>query len=338
MIDDLVQLDGVAKHFPIGGGLFGRSTAHVRAVDGVSFAIREGQTFGLVGESGCGKSTIAMLLVKLLEPTAGRITFAGTDLAGLKGAALKSFRSRVQIVFQDPYGSLDPRQTMLKALIEPLFTLKVVRDHAAAVTRAEQALELVGLDREVLRRLPHELSGGQRQRLVVARALAVGPRFVILDEPTSSVDVSLQAQILSLLADLKRQQGLTYLLISHNLVVIRYMSDVVAVMYLGKIVEMATSEEVFTRPLHPYTVALISAIPVPDPEAATIAALAKGDVPSPVNVPPGCRYHPRCPYAEVVCRKEEPPLRELGPGHLGACHFPGVASGVRLRNGHVLAS
>jgi oligopeptide/dipeptide ABC transporter ATP-binding protein len=296
-------------------------------VDGVSFGIREGQTFGLVGESGCGKSTIAMLLVKLLEPTTGRLAFEGADLARLDRGAVKDFRRRVQIVFQDPYGSLDPRQTMLKALIEPLFTLKVVADRAAAVARAEQALELVGLDREVMKRLPHELSGGQRQRLVVARALTVGPRFVILDEPTSSVDVSLQAQILSLLADLKRRQGLTYLLISHNLVVIRYMSDVVAVMYLGKVVEMAASDELFTRPLHPYTVALISAIPVPDPEASTVAALAKGDVPSPVNVPPGCRYHPRCPYAEAVCRQEEPPLREVRAGHFGACHFPGVAGG-----------
>jgi oligopeptide/dipeptide ABC transporter ATP-binding protein len=310
----------------VGGGFFGRSAARVRAVDDVSFGIREGETFGLVGESGCGKSTIAMLLVKLLEPTAGRLAFDGADLARLDRSTVKDFRRRVQIVFQDPYGSLDPRQTMLKALIEPLFTLKVVADRATAVARSERALELVGLDREVLKRLPHELSGGQRQRLVVARALAVGPRFVILDEPTSSVDVSLQAQILSLLADLKRRQGLTYLLISHNLVVIRYMSDVVAVMYLGKIVEMAASEELFTRPLHPYTVALISAIPVPDPDASTIAALAKGDVPSPVNVPPGCRYHPRCPYAEAICRQEEPPLRELRTGHRAACHFPGVAS------------
>ncbi|HEY3099034.1 MAG TPA: ABC transporter ATP-binding protein [Methylomirabilota bacterium] len=325
--DDLVQLDGVAKHFAVGGGFFGRMAARVKAVDGVSFGIREGQTFGLVGESGCGKSTIAMLLVKLLEPTAGRLTFERADLARLDRGAMKDFRRHVQIVFQDPYGSLDPRQTMLKALMEPLFTLKVVANRAAALARAERALEMVGLDREVLKRLPHELSGGQRQRLVVARALAVGPRFVILDEPTSSVDVSLQAQILSLLADLKRRQGLTYLLISHNLVVIRYMSDVVAVMYLGKIVEMASSEELFTRPLHPYTVALISAIPVPDPEASAITALAKGDVPSAVNVPSGCRYHPRCPYAQAVCREQEPPLRELRAGHYGACHFPGVAAG-----------
>jgi oligopeptide/dipeptide ABC transporter ATP-binding protein len=326
----LVQLDRVARHFPVGGGFFGRATAHVRAVDGLSFGIREGQTFGLVGESGCGKSTLAMLLVKLLEPTTGRIAFEGADLAGLRRRALKQFRRRVQIVFQDPYGSLDPRQTMLSALVEPLLTLNVAADRAAAVEVAQRSLELVGLDREVLKRLPHELSGGQRQRVVVARALSVGPRFVILDEPTSSVDVSLQAQILSLLAELKRQRGLTYLLISHNLVVVRYMSDVVAVMYLGKIVEMAASEELFTRPLHPYTVALISAIPVPDPEAATIAALAKGDVPSPVNIPPGCRYHPRCPYAEAICRVEEPPLRELRAGHHGACHFPGIATGARV--------
>ena len=324
----LLDVKGLVKHFPVRSHLLEWRPGHVRALDGVDFEVPPGQTFGLVGESGCGKSTIAMLLVKLLEPTAGRVVFEGGVLGELTRRALRSFRRRVQIVFQDPYGSLDPRQTMLKALIEPLFTLNVVADRAAAVERAEQALQLVGLDREVLKRLPHELSGGQRQRLVVARALAVGPRFVILDEPTSSVDVSLQAQILSLLADLKRRQGLTYLLISHNLVVIRYMSDVVAVMYLGKIVEMARAEELFTRPLHPYTVALISAIPVPDPEASRIAALAKGDVPSPVNVPSGCRYHPRCPYAEPVCRVQEPPLSELRPAHHAACHFPGVASGA----------
>jgi oligopeptide/dipeptide ABC transporter ATP-binding protein len=323
-----VEVKGLAKHFPVGRGFFGRRTAHVRAVDGLSFHIPPGRTFGLVGESGCGKTTVAMLLVKLLEPTVGHIAFDGHDLALLKGSALKEFRRRVQIVFQDPYGSLDPRQTMLKALIEPLFTLNVVAGRAQGVDRAVEAIERVGLDAEVLTRLPHELSGGQRQRVVIARALAVGPRFVILDEPTSSVDVSIQAQILSLLAELKRTHGLTYLLISHNLVVTRYMSDVVAVMYLGKIVEMADSAELFSRPLHPYSAALIAAIPVPDPAAATIAALAKGDVPSPVNIPPGCRYHPRCPYAERVCREEAPPLRELRTGHRAACHFPGVASGT----------
>jgi len=325
--EPFVVVENVAKHFPV-RGFFGRRTAPVKAVDGLSFQIPRGRTFGLVGESGCGKTTIAMLLVKLLAPTAGHIRFDGTDLAGLKGPAIKEFRRRVQIVFQDPYGSLDPRQPMLKALIEPLATLNVVANRARAVDRAVESIELVGLDRELLKRLPHELSGGQRQRLVIARALAVGPRFVILDEPTASVDVSIQAQILSLLAALKAQQELTYLLISHNLVVVRYMSDVVAVMYLGRIVEMADAAELFTRPLHPYSSALISAIPIPDPDARTITALAKGDVPSPVNTPAGCRYHPRCPYAERVCTEQEPPLTELTPGHHAACHFPGIAAGV----------
>lgn len=332
-----LEVKDLVKHFPVGRGFFGRRAGQVKAVDGLSFQIRHGGTFGLVGESGCGKTTIAMLLVKLLEPTVGRICFDGKDIALLKGSAVKEFRTRVQIVFQDPYGSLDPRQTMLSALTEPLFTLNVAAGRARAVDRAVESLELVGLDAEVLNRLPHELSGGQRQRLVIARALAVGPRFMVLDEPTSSVDVSIQAQILSLLEELKRGQGLTYLLISHNLVVIRYMSDVVAVMYLGKIVEMADSAELFAHPLHPYSSALISAIPVPDPEASTIAALAKGDVPSPVNLPPGCRYHPRCPYAEKVCGEEEPPLTALRTGHYAACHFPGVASSnpalQRPRNG-----
>ena len=323
----LLEVTDVEKHFPAGRSFFGRAALPVKAVDGLSFHIDQGRTFGLVGESGCGKTTLGMLLVKLMEPTRGRIVFGGHDVARLRGRALRDFRRRVQVVFQDPYGSLDPRQTMAKALTEPLSTLNVVADRTKAMDRVLASIDLVGLDAEVLRRLPHELSGGQRQRLVIARALAVGPRFVILDEPTSSVDVSIQAQILSLLADLKTRQGLTYLLISHNLVVTRYMSDTVAVMYLGKIVEMADSAELFSRPLHPYSAALISAIPVPDPEAATIAALARGDVPSPVNIPAGCRYHPRCPYAERICREQEPPLSELRTGHHAACHFPGVASG-----------
>lgn len=320
-----LEVKNLVKHFPVGRGFFGRPAAHVKAVDGLSFQIRRGRTFGLVGESGCGKTTIAMLLVKLLEPTGGHIRFEGNDIALLKGPAIKEFRRRVQIVFQDPYGALDPRQTMLNALTEPLFALSVAADRAQAVDRAVEFIELVGLDVEVLKRLPHELSGGQRQRLVVARALAVGPRFVVLDEPTSSVDVSLQAQILSLLEELKGRQGLTYLLISHNLVVIRYMSDVVAVMYLGKIVEMAESAALFAHPLHPYSSALISAIPVPDPEAPRVTALAKGDVPSPMRLPSGCRYHPRCPYAERVCKETEPPLMELRSGHYAACHFPGAS-------------
>jgi peptide/nickel transport system ATP-binding protein len=318
----LLEVNALVKHFPVRSGFFGRTVESVKAVDGIDFQIRSGRTFGLVGESGCGKSTLAMLLVKLMEPSTGRICFEGKDLSGLERRAIKDFRRRVQLVFQDPYGSLDPRQGMLSAMTEPLFTLGIAGDRGDAVRRAEEAIHLVGLDTEILKRLPHELSGGQRQRIAIARALALAPRLVILDEPTSSVDVSVQAQILSLLEVLKQQQGLTYLLISHNLVVVRYMSDVVAVMYLGKIVEMAESAELFTAPLHPYSCALISAIPVPDPAAPTLQALARGDVSSPVNIPSGCRYHPRCAYAENICREQEPPLTELKSGHYAACHFP----------------
>ncbi|HYB40748.1 MAG TPA: oligopeptide/dipeptide ABC transporter ATP-binding protein [Candidatus Methylomirabilis sp.] len=323
----ILEATGLVKHFPLRGRLFERRTAHVRAVDGVDFGVPPGTTFGLVGESGCGKTTVAMLLVKLFAPTAGRIAFEGQDLGDVRGRALREFRKRVQIVFQDPHGSLDPRQAMRSALVEPLLTLGVAADRSRALDRAVESVEMVGLDAEILGRLPHELSGGQRQRVVIARALSVAPRLVILDEPTSSVDVSVQAQILSLLAELRRRQGLTYFLISHNLVVVRYMSDVVAVMYLGKIVEMAESAALFTAALHPYSTALISAIPVPDPDAPAVGALAEGDVPSPVRLPSGCRYHPRCPYAEPVCREVDPPLVELRPGHRAACHFPGVASG-----------
>jgi oligopeptide/dipeptide ABC transporter ATP-binding protein len=322
-------VSGLVKHFPVKSGFFGRSAGRVNAVDGIDFQIGSGRTFGLVGESGCGKTTVAMLLVKLLDPTSGQISFDGRDIAGLTRGGLTEFRRNVQIVFQDPYGSLDPRQTIMKALMEPLFTLKISPDRAQAADTVVKSIERVGLDVEVLKRLPHELSGGQRQRVVIARALAVGPRFIVLDEPTSSVDVSIQAQILTLLEELKRRHGLTYLLISHNLVVIRHMSDAVAVMYLGKIVEIAESAELFIHPLHPYSSALIAAIPVPDPEAPKVTALAKGDVPSPVRLPPGCRYHPRCPYAAAVCQEKEPPLVELRTGHYTACHFPGVGTGSR---------
>jgi oligopeptide/dipeptide ABC transporter ATP-binding protein len=324
----LLEVGGLAKHFSLRRRLFGRHADTVKAVDGVDFAIRTGHTFGLVGESGCGKSTLATLLVKLVEPTAGHIRFDGQYLAALDRRSLKDFRRRVQLVFQDPYGSLDPRQGVLSALVEPLFALGLASGRADAVRRAEEAVALVGLDREVFKRLPHELSGGQRRRIAIARALALMPQLVILDEPTSSVDVSVQAQILGLLQELKERRGLTYLLISHNLVVVRWMSDTVAVMYLGKIVEMAPAPDLFAAPLHPYSAALISAIPVPDPEAPTLAALARGDVSSPVDIPSGCRYHPRCPYAASRCHKQEPPLTQIRPGHWAACHFPGIAPQV----------
>ena len=318
----IVEVSELAKHFPLRGGLWRRSAGFVKAVDGIGFEIAAGQTFGLVGESGCGKSTLAMLLVKLLEPSGGLIRLDGNDIAGIKGDAMREFRKRVQLVFQDPYSSLDPRQTISGALSEPVTALGLAASRADAMRRAEGAVDLVGLDAEVLRRLPHELSGGQRQRIVIARALALSPRLVILDEPTSSVDVSVQAQILSLLQDLRRRRGLTYLLISHNLVVVRFMSDVVAVMYLGRIVELAPAAQLFAAPQHPATAALISAIPLPDPGRRRLAALAEGDVPSPVHTPSGCRYHPRCPYAERVCREQDPVLREVAGRHLSACHFP----------------
>lgn len=331
----VLEVKDLVKHFPIRGRFWGGQAGVVKAVDGIEFAIEPGQTFGLVGESGCGKSTLAMLLVKLLEPTSGRICLDGRDMSDIRGSAVREFRRRVQIVFQDPYTSLDPRQKILGALIEPLLALKVAASRAEAIRTAEEAVGLVGLDAEVLKRLPHELSGGQRQRIAIARALALAPRVIILDEPTSSVDVSVQAQILSLLQDLRRQRGLTYLLISHNLVVVRFMSDVVAVMYLGRIVEIAPAAELFASPQHPYSAALISAIPVPDPKRRRLAALAEGDVPSPVNTPSGCRYHPRCPYAERRCREQEPGLAEVGSGHFAACHFPGRAqlnlAGAALR-------
>ena len=321
----VLEVTSLVKRFPLRGGLWGRKAGFVKAVDEIGFEIAPGQTFGLVGESGCGKTTLAMLLVKLLEPSSGHIYVDGRDISEMHGGETKEFRRRVQMVFQDPYSSLDPRQRMLSALTEPLFALGVAARRADAVRKAEQCVHLVGLDAEVLDRLPHELSGGQRQRIVIARALGLAPRLLILDEPTSSVDVSVQAQILALLQQLRRRHGLTYLLISHNLVVVRYMSDVVAVMYLGKIVETAAAAELFASPLHPYSAALISAIPLPDPRSRKLAALARGDVPSPVNLPAGCRYHPRCPFAQGVCREREPELTEAKAGHFVACHFPGVA-------------
>ncbi len=313
----LVVVENLKKYFPVGGRLFVKQW--VKAVDGVSFEIAEGETLGLVGESGCGKSTTARLILRLEEPTDGKVLFEGKNVFKLKGRELKEFRRKANIVFQDPYTSLDPRMTVFDIIMEP------VRIHGIDVGDPEEfvknLLYEVGLNESHMYRYPHEFSGGQRQRIAIARVLALRPKFVVLDEPTSALDVSVQAQILNLLKDLQAKYNLTYLFISHNLAVVRYMSHRIAVMYLGKIVELGPAEEIFESPLHPYTRALISMIPVPDPFQARKKKkiLLQGEPPNPINPPPGCRFHPRCPMARDKCRREEPPLIEYSKGHFVAC-------------------
>jgi len=313
----LIKVEGLKKYFPVGGILF--TKGWVKAVDNVSFEIRKGETLGLVGESGCGKTTTGKLILKLLKPTAGKIYFDGKDVTKLRGKALKEFRRQANIVFQDPYSSLDPRMTVFNIIMEP------VRIHKIHVDDPEEfiikLLYEVGLNETHLYRYPHEFSGGQRQRIAIARTLALRPKFIVLDEPTSALDVSVQAQILNLLKDLQRKYELTYLFISHNLGVVKYMSDRIAVMYLGKLVELAPAKKLFESPLHPYTKALLSSIPIPDPELAKSKERIRvsGEPPSPIDPPPGCRFHPRCPHATEKCRKEEPMLKEVEKDHFVAC-------------------
>ena len=316
MTKTLMQAENLRKYFPAGGFL---KKVYVKAVDGITFSINEGETLGLVGESGCGKTTTGRLILKLIPPTSGRVLFDGKDITKLKGKDLKAFRREANIVFQDPYTSLDPRMTVFDIIMEPLKTHNIeVPDPEDFVIKL---LYEVGMNETHLYRYPHEFSGGQRQRIAIARVLALRPKFIVLDEPTSALDVSVQAQILNILKELQRKYGLTYLFISHNLGVVKYMSNRIAVMYMGKIVEIALSNELFKNPLHPYTKALLASIPVPDPEVARRKERFKviGEPPSAINPPSGCRFHPRCPYVKDICREKEPKTKEITHNHYVAC-------------------
>jgi len=321
--EHLVEVADLVKWFPIRGGLIQRTVDHVRAVDGVSFGIKEGTTLGLVGESGCGKTTVGRTILRLTDPTSGSIKFRGQEIATIRRREMRALRPKMQIVFQDPMSSLNPRMTVRQILAEPLLINGAGREESGE--RVAELLQKVGLDVDHANRFPHEFSGGQRQRIGVARALALNPDFVVLDEPTSALDVSVQAQVLNLLKKLQREMGLTYLFISHDLSVIRHLCDEIAVMYLGRIVEKGPVERVFADPQHPYTQALLSAVPIPDPTLKAKRILLTGDVPSPVNPPEACRFHPRCPRAQLdVCAVVDPPLEEKAPSQLAACHFPGA--------------
>ncbi len=317
----LLHVQELIKHFPLKGGIFSRIVKKVRAVDGVSFSIPEGTTLGLVGESGCGKSTIARAVLRLIEPTFGHIFFRGKDILGFTSSRMRAIRRKIQIVFQDPYASLNPRMTVESIVGEPLIVHKVCRGRAERRKQVSYLLEKVGLSSDSLRRYPHEFSGGQRQRIGIARALSLKPELIVADEPVSALDVSVRAQVINLFQDLQQEFGLSYLFIAHDLSLIRHISDHVAVMYLGKLAEKAPVEEIFESPLHPYTQCLISAVPVPDPDIQSNRTILKGDVPSPIAPPPGCRFHTRCPNRMPVCSMEEPDMIEVRKGHEVACHL-----------------
>ena len=315
---DLITVKNLVKFFPVRSGLLQRVVAWVQAVDDVSFTIREGETLGLVGESGCGKTTIGRTMLRLVEPTSGSVIFDGVDVFTLRAKQMKAMRRNMQIIFQDPYASLDPRMPIGESVMEGLNVHRIGTRRERVETMLE-IIKKVGLEDYHARRYPHEFSGGQRQRIGIARALALRPRFIVCDEPVSALDVSIQSQVLNILKDLQREFGLTYLFIAHNLSVVEHISDRVAVMYLGKMVELTSREELFENPLHPYTKALMSAIPIPDPILKRERIILKGDVPSPLNPPKGCRFHPRCPVAIDKCSFEEPAFKEVKADHWAAC-------------------
>lgn len=316
--ENLVQVEHLVKYFPVRAGLMQKIVAQVQAVDDVSFAVRQGETLGMVGESGCGKTTIGRTMLRLVEPTSGEVHFDGQNIFGLKGAALKAMRRNMQIIFQDPYASLDPRMPIGESVMEGL-NIHGIGTRQERFEIMLDTLRKVGLEEYHARRYPHEFSGGQRQRIGIARALALRPKFIVCDEPVSALDVSIQSQVLNILKDLQNEFGLTYLFIAHNLSVVEHISDRVAVMYLGKMVELTGREELFRNPLHPYTKALMSAIPVPDPGLKRERTILKGDVPSPLHPPQGCRFHPRCPVAKEICSQQEPAFRQVNPEHWVAC-------------------